>query len=64
MSKWSFSIRVSFKISILDYALQCKICEKNDSACLLGQYVETRDCANDNDFCYSWFDRTGKMGFS
>ena len=46
---------------ILGYALQCKTCEKTDPACLLGRDVEIRKCTNDNDLCYSWFDRTGKL---
>jgi hypothetical protein len=63
MSKSSFSIKIFFEIIILGYALQCKICEKNDSACLLGQDVQIGDCVSDNDLCYSWFDRSGKLNF-
>ncbi|CAF3653251.1 unnamed protein product [Adineta steineri] len=41
--------------------LDCKVCQKNDPNCLLGENVETRKCENDNDYCFSWFDRKGSV---
>jgi hypothetical protein len=55
------SMKIPFNIRILGNALQCKTCEKNDPSCLLADEVEIRDCPSDEDFCYSWFDRTSKF---
>ncbi|CAF0943369.1 unnamed protein product [Adineta steineri] len=41
--------------------LECKVCQKNDPNCSLGENVETRKCENDNDYCFSWFDRKGSV---
>ncbi|CAF0775382.1 unnamed protein product [Didymodactylos carnosus] len=39
-------------------SLECKSCQKNDSSCILGYNSETYECLNDDDVCFSWFDRT------
>ena len=44
-------------------ALQCKVCEENDAKCLFGGQGGDRKCENDEDECYSWFQRHGKRSF-
>lgn len=46
--------------SPLDEALECKTCRKTDPDCILGYTATVRYCADENDLCYAWFDRTGK----
>ncbi|CAF0943938.1 unnamed protein product [Adineta steineri] len=41
--------------------LECKVCQKNDPNCSLGENIKTRKCENDNDYCFSWFDRKGSV---
>ncbi|CAF0729276.1 unnamed protein product [Rotaria sordida] len=40
-------------------ALECKTCQQDNPDCLLADNVEIRQCENDNDRCFTWFDRTG-----
>lgn len=48
-------------VSILVYTLQCKACEKTDPTCLLGHDTPMETCSNDDDLCYSWFERSSKF---
>jgi hypothetical protein len=41
-------------------AIECKVCDKDDISCLFGQDAPSYQCENDDDFCYSWFSRSGK----
>ncbi|CAF0751716.1 unnamed protein product [Rotaria sp. Silwood1] len=60
-SKAYFVLQVLFLTYLLHMscALECKTCQKDNLDCLSSENIATRHCENDNDLCFSWFDRTG-----
>ncbi|CAF0832349.1 unnamed protein product [Adineta ricciae] len=54
-----FQVFCLISVFCLNTALQCKVCTKEDSNCVIGDNIESRTCGNGEDLCFTWFDRKG-----
>ncbi|UJR36018.1 hypothetical protein I4U23_028757 [Adineta vaga] len=43
----------------LNNSLQCRVCQKDNRDCLIGNNIEIRTCEDDKSLCFTWFDRKG-----